>query len=433
MKSAHCFRRRLIRWISLSVCAAVAASSLTLASPGLLQPTVSAQNGQANGNARKINPEPPRKDAPPFALPNLAEVRRQPQRNPEAPSPISSSVRSRRKPLESRRGRKVGDPGMTGSGIGFIRNRDTGGRVASSQSRVNTAVRSHHARRSAVAAPPFTLSDDDYIQNFFAWALPAHSLTQTEQAYWNDIFRTAYPQGPTALQNAARELGLTLFESWDYAARNRSDHDYVYELYKTYLMREPDQGGWDAWTSLVPSIGRESVRHGFDQSSEFANLAATITPNGSASGNATSLVSARVDPFNQPGNQLATRDCEWNLPLLSLPGRSGLDLGLGLSYSSQIWTRSGQYLYFDQDSGSPSPGFRLGFATIQRQIFDAQTARNVFVLIASSGQRVELRQVGTSNVYEAADSSSLQLTDNTNDLLLRTTDGTQIAYGWFEY
>ena len=235
------------------------------------------------------------------------------------------------------------------------------------------------------------------------------------------------------------QLGRTIFESAEYAARNRNAHWYVYDLYKTFLMRDPDSGGWANWEALVPTIGRASVRHGFEYSNEFANLMATITPNGSASGNATSVVAARVDPFNQTGNQLKARDCEWGLSLISLPGRAGLDLGLGLSYSSLVWTRSAgpsgapAYLYFDEDNSSISPGFRLGFAAIQGPLFDAQTARNVYLLIRSSGQRVELRQLGASNVYEAADSSYLQLTDNGGSLLLRTTDGTQMTYGWFDY
>ena len=114
--------------------------------------------------------------------------------------------------------------------------------------------------------------------------------------------------------------------------------------------------------------------------------------------------------------------------MLSLPGRNGLDLGLGLSYSSMVWTRSGPYLHFDEDNGFPGPGFRLGFPSLQRRVFDAQTAKNAYLLITAAGERVELRQVATSNVYEAADSSYLQLTDNSPNLLLRATDGTQLSF-----
>lgn len=111
------------------------------------------------------------------------------------------------------------------------------------------------------------------------------------------------------------------------------------------------------------------------------------------------------------------------MPLLSLPGRAGLDLGLALSYSSQVWTRSGPYIHFDEDNGFPSPGFRLGFPTVQRKVFNAQTAKNAFLLITPAGQRIELRQVGTSNVYEAGDSSYLQLIDTSPNLSLTDPAG----------
>ena len=153
--------------------------------------------------------------------------------------------------------------------------------------------------------------------------------------------------------------------------------------------------------------GREYVRRGFEESGEFATVAANIVPSGSATSNAASLVSARVDPRNQPGNGMLTRDATWSVPLLSLPGRAGLDLGLALSYSSMVWTRSGPYIYFDEDNGFPSPGFRLGFPTVQRKVFNAQTAKSAYLMITAGGRRVELRHVD-SNIYDAADSSYLR-------------------------
>ena len=99
-----------------------------------------------------------------------------------------------------------------------------------------------------------------------------------------------------------------------------------------------------------------------------------------------SIASARVDPFNQPGNDPTSRDTEWSVLLLSLPGRAGLDLGLSLSYSSMVWTRSGPYIYFDEDNGWPSPGFRLGFPTIQEKVFDAQAGDNVYLMISLAAE-----------------------------------------------
>ena len=477
MRRVRRFPQRLVRWTSLCVCLALILTSLAMVPVPLVggRSSISSTNGQddqgSNGKARKVKAEPPRRGAPAATMPNLDDAKRKHDPEPEAPAPIPSTTRSKRNPLESRGGKRVGDPGTTGVRIGASKRQDLNTKDAwysaklarkntlrdSARTSATSAFRSssslrqnagrmpslpgsklNHARKPlltrglltrSMSPPP--LADDQFIQNFFYWAFLRYP-NSTEQAYWNDILRTAYPQGQSAMLIAMRELGMTVFESAEYAARNRSNHDYVYDLYKTFLMRDPDSGGWAYWESSVPVIGRENVRHGFEYSTEFANLVATLTPNGSASSNAASLVTARVDPNNQTGNQMQARDCEWSVGLLNLPGRAGLDLGLGVSYSSLVWTRSGSYLYFDEDNGSPSPGFRLGFATIQGALFNAQVGRKVYALITSSGHRVELRQVGTSNVYEAGDSSYLQLIDNGGSLLVRTTDGTQMTYLWFE-
>ncbi|HKO99202.1 MAG TPA: DUF4214 domain-containing protein [Pyrinomonadaceae bacterium] len=293
------------------------------------------------------------------------------------------------------------------------------------------AVHIQELRQSVTEALTSPIGSDGFVRIFHDKALLRQPNAE-ELNYWNDILRAAYQNGQGSLVLAAREFGKTVFESAEYAARNRSDHDYVYDLYKTYLMREPDQGGWDSWTAVVPLQGREYVRRGFDESSEFLNIMATLAPTGTITSAVSSLSSALVDPKNQPGNGLLARDAEWSLPLLSLPGRAGLDLGLSLSYSSQVWTRSGPYLYFDEDIGFPSPGFRLGFPTIQEKVFDAKVGKNVYLLLSSGGRRVELRQIGSSNVYEAGDSSYLQLIDN-GSLLVRSTDGTQLTYGWYNH
>ena len=328
----------------------------------------------------------------------------------EAPPPIPSTVRAKRNEGKPWDGRRVGDPGTAQRPV--------------DQPDEERQTRRAHARRR-VTPPP--LNEDQFIQNFFSLAL-LRSPFPKETLYWNDLLRAGYNQNQTSLKLAAIELGRTLFESASYALRNRNAHFYVYDLYKTYLMREPDAGGWAYWEALVSSHGREYVRRGFEESGEFANLLATISLSGSASADASSLITARTDPRNQPGNGMLSRDVKWSVSLLSLPGRNGLDLGLALSYSSMVWTHSGPYFYFDEDNGFPSPGFRLGFPTVQRKTFDAQTGKNAYLLITSAGHRVELRQTASSTVYEAADSSYLQLTETGGTLLVRSTDGTQLIF-----
>lgn len=136
-----------------------------------------------------------------------------------------------------------------------------------------------------------------------------------------------------------------------------------------------------------------------------------------------------LDPRNATGgggeNPLS-QNFNWNLSLVSLPGRAGMDLGLTLSYNSLVWTRSGTQISFNQDNGFPAPGFRLGFPVIQPLFYNSETGKYAFLLIGPDGSRTELRQVGTSLLFEAADSSYLLLDSST--MTLRTADGTQLSY-----
>src|SRR5215213_1016930 len=140
--------------------------------------------------------------------------------------------------------------------------------------------------------------------------------------------------------------------------------------------------------------------------------------------------SARVDAMNETGgggeNPLS-RNFNWNLPLVSLAGRAGMDLGLSLSYNSLVWTKIGSStISFDDDNGFPAPGFRLGFPVIQPSYLNTEVGKNAFLLIGSDGSRTELRQVNTSTLYESADSSHMLF--DTNSLALSLTDGTQLTY-----
>ncbi|HJT67512.1 MAG TPA: fibronectin type III domain-containing protein [Pyrinomonadaceae bacterium] len=172
-----------------------------------------------------------------------------------------------------------------------------------------------------------------------------------------------------------------------------------------------------AGTTLIKAIHLEELQ---SRSTRGSGAAAPLNSDSST---------ARVDPLNETGgggeNPLS-RNFNWTLPLVVLPGRAGMNLSLKLSYNSLVWTRNGNYITFDPDHGSPSPGFRLGFPVIQASYFNSEVGKNAFLLIGTDGGRTELRQVGTSALYEAADSSHLLLDAGT--MILRTTDGTQLNY-----
>lgn len=380
-------------------------------------------SGVAKGLSQERKPKPKR-GKPEGELPDLEDIKQESGIEREAAPPIPSTIHSPRNEGKPWDGRRVGDPEPRGNDRGNS-DPDVASNAKRSFERRNQTRRAH--ARARMATPPPPVPHDQFVQNFFTYAL-TRSLYTEETNHWYDQFRAAYANSATSLKLAGIELGRTLFESAEYAARNRTPNQYVWDLYKTYLMREPDSGGWAFWEALVPTHGREYVRRGFEESTEFATLSASITTTGSPSSNAISLISSQTEPRNQSGRGMLTRDASWSVPLLSLPGRAGLNLGLVLSYSSMVWTRSGPYIYFDEDNGFPSPGFRLGFPTVQRKVFDAQTGKNAYLLITAAGRRVELRQVDTSNFYDAADSSYLRLTDNGGTLLVHSTDGTKLSF-----
>jgi YD repeat-containing protein len=161
----------------------------------------------------------------------------------------------------------------------------------------------------------------------------------------------------------------------------------------------------------------------------------TVTDNSGLLVSTTSAVTigsssdARIDPLNGTGgggeNPLS-QNFNWNVPLVNLPGRAGLDLNLALSYNSLVWTKAGNYILFDQDNGFPGPGFRLGFPVIQQLHYNSETGKQGYLLISPDGRRTELRRVANSMLFESADSSHVLL--DTNEMTLRTADGMQLSY-----
>jgi RHS repeat-associated protein len=156
---------------------------------------------------------------------------------------------------------------------------------------------------------------------------------------------------------------------------------------------------------------------------------------GGAGGGDPYFGTGRTRPPNstgRPGVTLGSRNFNWGLPLVSLPGRAGLDLNISLFYNSLVWTKQGNIIQFNPDHGTPSPGFQLGLPRLQQKFIDADALPvnnvNAYVMITPSGGRVEMKQVGSSTVYESADSTYTQLTEGSSPVV-RTTDGTQYVFG----
>jgi len=120
MRRTHRLPARLIRWTSLCVCFSLVFASLTLIAPSSngkgpalnqeVQQDRNRQPANGRGKGKRAQPAPLQAGAPAARLPNTDEVRQRRHGAPRAPLHIEPTIRSRRKPLESRHGRKIGDP-----------------------------------------------------------------------------------------------------------------------------------------------------------------------------------------------------------------------------------------------------------------------------------------------------------------------------------
>jgi YD repeat-containing protein len=140
---------------------------------------------------------------------------------------------------------------------------------------------------------------------------------------------------------------------------------------------------------------------------------------------------ARTRPVNDTGDAgvtLGSRNFNWSLPLVSLPGRAGLDVSISLYNNSLVWTRQGNFIQYNADHGTPAPGFDLGWPRLQAQFFDSDDGSNAYIMVTPSGGRVEMKQVGSTSVYESADSTYTQLSFLGTTPVVKTTDGTQFFF-----
>jgi len=89
--------------------------------------------------------------------------------------------------------------------------------------------------------------------------------------FWVDRFRTAQCQGAGAVTSQADEISALFVGSGEYASRNRSNAQYVADLYNGFLRRGGDLGGVNFWINQISSGAqtREQVRVQFRNSAEF--------------------------------------------------------------------------------------------------------------------------------------------------------------------
>jgi len=121
-----------------------------------------------------------------------------------------------------------------------------------------------------------TFVDQIYVAGFSDWASDDELLT------WTNRLNSGAAQGQAQRLAEARALGRAVFDSDEYRNVDRSDEDFIADLYNAYLGRDPDQSGWNFWVSvyrndLAQGInGHEHMLQAFEQSTEFINLVSSL-------------------------------------------------------------------------------------------------------------------------------------------------------------
>lgn len=151
-------------------------------------------------------------------------------------------------------------------------------RATSGQGTNNTWAQAYEYDRYGNRSNVHSYVLEDYIRNFYLGAL-ARQPNSTELNSWLSTLRSNYSQGQSQFLTGMQSLGETLFTSQEYLNRGRNNNQYVYDLYKAYLYREPDSGGWASWEALLNNgTSRADVRYGFAWAPEFYNKVAGISP-----------------------------------------------------------------------------------------------------------------------------------------------------------
>jgi hypothetical protein len=83
------------------------------------------------------------------------------------------------------------------------------------------------------------------------WAALDHEAGESDWQERMATFDGAHAQGQIQTLDAAKALTSALFYSVEYSARNRTDQEFVTDLYASFLLREPDSGGYNFWLGIA--------------------------------------------------------------------------------------------------------------------------------------------------------------------------------------
>ncbi|HEX8503513.1 MAG TPA: DUF4214 domain-containing protein [Pyrinomonadaceae bacterium] len=214
------------------------------------------------------------------AMQKAQKERRADAEEPTDTTAVVSGKDGMRRSLKAKAGKKAGSLTLVAPGQGATRaGRAPGGGRGSGVMFVRAAARdfaaASPATRAAVRPAAYLRAQagcwktiEQFVRDFYQAGL-VRQPSPYELNYWVSSLTYAQAQGPSEMVVAARNLGYAVFRSQEYAARGRADVDFVYDLYKGWLQREPEQPGWGSWVLTLQNYSRDVVIDGFAYSTEF--------------------------------------------------------------------------------------------------------------------------------------------------------------------
>lgn len=114
------------------------------------------------------------------------------------------------------------------------------------------------------------------------WGALDREPNYAEWQDWTNKLTNVQVQGQQPMIEGTRAYLRSLFKSAEYLGRGTSDETYVADLYRAYLLREPEAHGFNAWLNALRNWnaqgadGRELTLQGFEYSQEFVNLVTSL-------------------------------------------------------------------------------------------------------------------------------------------------------------
>jgi hypothetical protein len=99
-------------------------------------------------------------------------------------------------------------------------------------------------------------------------------------SYWVGRFRTAQCQDNRAILTEVESMSSQFLNSAEYQGRNRTNSQFVDDMYNTFLRRGGDLAGVNFWIGQLATSSRDQIRQQFKLSPEFQGRVNAILAQG---------------------------------------------------------------------------------------------------------------------------------------------------------